>query len=85
MSKQTRLSDFGDLLEQEDKFLNQKISILQDGLNGKESYTGICIRIDTLGYYLKILSRYSKYDFYFIAHSSIISILRYNKDTNPIY
>jgi len=86
MWKQPTLPEFNaELVEQEKLFLGKKISVLFDGLFGKESWTGICERIDVLGYQIVILPKQSKYDTLFIYHESIISILRYNEKTNPVY
>ena len=82
--KQTKLDYYSSLLHLENEFLNHKISILQDGLNGKESYTGVCRRITSDGIYTEILANY-KYELHFIRHEFVISILRYNERTHPIY
>ena len=84
MQKQLKLENFNTIEILRKEFLNRKISILQDGYNGKESYTGICIEITPDGIFTEILSN-SKYELHYIRHSHVISILRYNEANYPIY
>ncbi len=74
MEKQIQLVDVAyDLL-------NQKVSVLFDGLYGKESYTGICRRFDRIWIILDIPWGI-KYNMVRLKTKHLISVLRYNELT----